>query len=138
MELIINLSEQWLELRGERTERFPVSTARNGAGQAMGSEATPLGQHLVRARFGEGLPEGAVFSGRKFAGEICDTAKVREHPQRDWVLTRILWLGAWNPVTIWVVTWIVSGALFIFTAHRTVSPWARLHPMAAYACAMRI
>ncbi|WP_421711489.1 L,D-transpeptidase [Alcanivorax sp.] len=38
MELIINLSEQWLELRGERTERFPVSTARNGAGQAMGSE----------------------------------------------------------------------------------------------------
>lgn len=97
MELIINLSEQWLELRGERTERFPVSTARNGAGQAMGSEATPLGRHLVRARFGDGLPEGAVLAGRKFCGEICDADSAKAQPDRDWVLTRILWLGGMEP-----------------------------------------
>ncbi|WP_421711490.1 hypothetical protein [Alcanivorax sp.] len=51
----------------------------------------------MRARFGEGLPEGAVLAGRKFSGEICDSTKVQEHPHRDWVLTRILWLGGMEP-----------------------------------------
>ncbi|MCG8394045.1 MAG: L,D-transpeptidase [Pseudomonadales bacterium] len=97
MEIIINLSEQWLELRGERTERFPISSARNGAGSASGSEATPLGQHVVRARFGAGLPEGAVLVGRKPTGETYSAALAGQHPDRDWVLTRILWLGGLEP-----------------------------------------
>lgn len=93
MELIINLSEQSLELRGEHTERFAISSACNGAGEAMGSESTPRGRHVVRARFGAGLPQGAVLSGRKFSGEIHDAALAEQYPERDWVLTRILWLG---------------------------------------------
>ncbi len=97
MELIINLTEQYLELRGERTERFAISSARNGAGEAMGSEATPRGRHVVRARFGSGLPEGAVLAGRKFSGEIYDAELAEQHPDRDWVLTRILWLGGLEP-----------------------------------------
>ena len=59
----------------------------------MGSEATPRGRHVVRARFGAGLPEGAVLTGRKFSGEIYSDALASSHPDRDWVLTRILWLG---------------------------------------------
>lgn len=93
MELIIKLAEQCLELRGEKNERFVISSARNGAGEAMGSEATPRGRHVVRARFGAGLPEGAVLTGRKFSGEIYSDALASSHPDRDWVLTRILWLG---------------------------------------------
>ena len=93
MELIIKLSEQWLELRGDRTERFPISSARNGPGEAMGSEATPRGRHVVRVRFGAGLPEGAVLTGRKFSGDIYSAELAALHPDRDWVLTRILWLG---------------------------------------------
>lgn len=97
MELIIKLSEQCLELRGGSTERFAISSARNGAGEAMGSEATPRGRHLVRARFGAGLPEGAVLAGRKFSGEVYDAELAEQHPDRDWVLTRILWLGGLEP-----------------------------------------
>ncbi|MCK5886031.1 MAG: L,D-transpeptidase [Alcanivorax sp.] len=98
MPILVSLSDQTLTLESpEDTLRFPVSTAAVGAGERHGSGATPRGRHLVRARFGDGLPEGAVLAGRKFSGEICDGDKVREHPQRDWVLTRILWLGGMEP-----------------------------------------
>lgn len=93
MELIITLSDQSLEIRGENRERFAISSARNGAGEAMGSEATPRGRHMVRARFGAGLPEGAVLTGRKFSGEVYSAELAKQYPERDWVLTRILWLG---------------------------------------------
>ncbi|MQX53653.1 L,D-transpeptidase [Alcanivorax sediminis] len=93
MELIITLSDQSLEIRGENRERFAISSARNGAGEAMGSEATPRGRHMVRARFGAGLPEGAVLTGRKFSGEVYSAELAKQYPDRDWVLTRILWLG---------------------------------------------
>ena len=97
MELIINLSEQWLELRGTRTERFAISSAANGAGEAMGSGATPRGAHVGRARFGAGLPPGAVLLGRKFSGEVFDAELGARFPERDWVLSRILWLGGLEP-----------------------------------------
>ena len=93
MELIINLTEQVLEVLGDQRQRFAISTASNGAGEAMGSEATPPGRHVVRARFGAGLQEGAVLAGRKFSGEIYSRELAEQHPGRDWVLTRILWLG---------------------------------------------
>ncbi len=97
MELIINLSEQWLELRGTRTERVAISSAANGAGEAMGSGATPRGAHVVRARFGAGLPPGAVLLGRKFSGEVLYAELLARFPERDRVLSRILWLGGLEP-----------------------------------------
>lgn len=98
MKLMINLSEQWLALRGEHvTERFAISSAANGAGEAMGSGATPRGVHVVRARFGAGLPPGAVLLGRKFSGEVFDAELGAQFPERDWVLSRILWLGGMEP-----------------------------------------
>ena len=98
MKLMINLSEQWLALRGEHvTERFAISSAANGAGEAMGSGATPRGVHVVRARFGAGLPPGAVLLGRKFSGEVFDAELGARFPERDWVLSRILWLGGMEP-----------------------------------------
>ena len=33
-----------------------------------------------------------VFVGRKATGEIWSPALAAEHPDRDWILTRILWL----------------------------------------------
>ncbi|MEQ3636690.1 L,D-transpeptidase [Alcanivorax sp.] len=98
MELIINLSEQWLALRGgQTTDRFTISSAANGAGEAMGSGATPRGIHVVRARFGAGLPPGAVLMGRKFSGEVFNAQLGARFPERDWVLSRILWLGGLEP-----------------------------------------
>lgn len=78
-------------------ETWPVSTARNGHGELRGSECTPRGWHRVRARIGQGLPVGTVFRGRRPTGEIYDAALEARHPDRDWILTRILWLGGLEP-----------------------------------------
>lgn len=71
---------------------YPVSTGIAGTGQEQGSGCTPLGWHYVRALIGDGMPAGTVFRGRRPTGEVCHEALRLAHPQRDWILTRILWL----------------------------------------------
>jgi lipoprotein-anchoring transpeptidase ErfK/SrfK len=51
----------------------------------------------VRLRIGDGCPIGAVFRGRRPTGEIHDAALAAAHPERDWILTRILWLTGCEP-----------------------------------------
>lgn len=71
---------------------FLVSTAKNGTGQAEGSGCTPLGKHQISEKFGDGLPNNAVFVARRFTGELYDDKLGSEYPERDWILGRILWL----------------------------------------------
>lgn len=59
----------------------------------MGSGCTPRGWHVVRARIGANRPLGTVFIGRRPTGEIYSQALARRYPDRDWILTRILWLS---------------------------------------------
>ncbi len=82
---------------GNKVLRYPVSTAKNGAGELMGSECTPTGWHRIRAKIGEGQPLNAVFIGRRATGEIYSSDLGKQYPQRDWILTRILWLGGLEP-----------------------------------------
>ncbi len=92
----ISLPTQTLELRDERGDllrRYPVSTALNGAGELAGSNCTPRGRHLVRARIGAGMPVNTVFRGRRPTGELWTPQLAQEHPDRDWILSRILWLS---------------------------------------------
>jgi lipoprotein-anchoring transpeptidase ErfK/SrfK len=76
---------------------YPVSTALNGPGEQRGSGCTPRGLHRVRIRVGDGCPEGAVFAGRRPTGEVYDGALAKKYPDRDWILTRILWLTGQEP-----------------------------------------
>lgn len=76
---------------------WSVSTARNGPGEWQGSGCTPRGLHRIRARIGDGLPVGTVFRGRRPTGEICDARLYAALPDRDWILTRILWLCGMEP-----------------------------------------
>jgi hypothetical protein len=76
---------------------YPVSTARKGAGERMGSEQTPRGWHRVRAKIGAGCAPGSVFVGRRPTGEIYTPELGCAHPERDWILTRILWLCGSEP-----------------------------------------
>lgn len=76
---------------------FPVSTAAKGAGERMGSECTPRGRHVVRAKIGAGAPPGSVFVGRRLTGERFHPRMREQHPERDWILTRILWLSGVEP-----------------------------------------
>ena len=75
----------------------PVSTAGNGAGERMGSECTPRGRHLVRAKIGDGAPIGSIFAGRRATGERFHPRLRAQYPDRDWILTRILWLSGLEP-----------------------------------------
>lgn len=95
----VSISEQMLVLYdGDMPARyFTVSTALKGVGQSEGSHCTPLGRHQIRARIGAGLEQGAVLVGRRPTGEVWTPALSAQHPQRDWILSRILWLSGCEP-----------------------------------------
>lgn len=93
--LDVSISTQQLSIIENGLERlsFMVSTAKNGAGELMGSECTPRGWHSVRAKIGANQPLHTVFIGRRATGEIYCDELAQKYPGRDWILTRILWLG---------------------------------------------
>ena len=82
---------------GINVRHYSVSTAKNGAGEQTGSECTPRGWHKIRAKIGADQPLQAVFIGRRATGEIYSAELGKQYPQRDWILTRILWLGGLEP-----------------------------------------
>jgi lipoprotein-anchoring transpeptidase ErfK/SrfK len=59
----------------------------------MGSECTPRGMHVIEEKIGTGCAPNTVFVGRRPNGEVCTPALRAMHPGRDWIVTRILWLG---------------------------------------------
>lgn len=96
MHIDISIKRQTLTLlnnAGELLAQYAVSTAANGVGCEKDSGCTPLGQHIVRAKIGEGAAANTVFVGRRPTGEIYTPALMAEFPNRDWILTRILWLS---------------------------------------------
>src|SRR5699024_10651523 len=95
MHIHISISQQTLTFTDTRGQHhcFSVSTAKNGPNQQEGSGGTPLGKHRVRAKIGADAPLNAVFVGRRFTGEIYTPELGAQHPERDWILTRILWLA---------------------------------------------
>lgn len=99
MQVLVDLDSQTLVLEeGKRTRaRYPVSTARNGPGEVFGSGCTPRGLHRIRIGIGAGCPPGTVFVGRRPTGEVFAAALARQYPERDWILTRILWLTGLEP-----------------------------------------
>ncbi|MBK8535016.1 MAG: L,D-transpeptidase [Candidatus Competibacteraceae bacterium] len=90
----VDLLEQQLELLegGRVAAIYPVSTARNGSGEQRGSGCTPRGWHRIRIKIGAGLPLNAVLVGRRPTGEIYIPELADHYPERDWILSRILWL----------------------------------------------
>lgn len=91
----VDVGGQRLEVcDGDRVvSSYGVSTAANGVGEDLGSEKTPRGAHEVREKIGAGAPLGAVFAGRVATGEILTPQLQAANPDRDWILTRILWLS---------------------------------------------
>ena len=91
--ITVDISKQRLHFRHHSTHlEFEISSALAGTGQIKNSGQTPLGRHYVRAKIGQGAPTNAVFVGRRPTGEIYSQALVQAFPERDWILTRILWL----------------------------------------------
>ncbi len=96
MKINVDIATQRLELlddAGAVLCRYPVSTALKGTGEMSGSFCTPRGRHIIRAKIGAGCPENAVFVRRRPTGEIYTPQLGAQFPERDWILTRILWLS---------------------------------------------
>jgi L,D-transpeptidase YbiS len=96
MKININIGRQTLELfddTGKLLRSYAVSTALNGPGEEENSNCTPRGKHVIRAKIGAGQPVNTVFVKRRPTGEIFNAELHRQHPTRDWILTRILWLS---------------------------------------------
>lgn len=92
----INIESQTLvfnDIKNNGCTAYSISTARNGAGEQNGSNCTPRGRHIIRAKIGAGCPENTVFVGRRPTGEIYSPELKEKFPKRDWILTRILWLS---------------------------------------------
>lgn len=92
--VVIDLDHQTLDWYGANGEHqcWPVSTALNGPGEAEHSGRTPRGRHYIRALIGQGQPERTVFVARRPTGETWTPELSATQPQRDWILSRIIWL----------------------------------------------
>ncbi|MCX7120593.1 MAG: L,D-transpeptidase [Gammaproteobacteria bacterium] len=95
MPIIINITQQKLYLKDAHDKTvaaYLISSAKKGVGYERGSEKTPLGLHTIHQKIGESMPIFTVFKGRKPSGEIWNGDLSRHYPNRDFILTRILWL----------------------------------------------
>lgn len=96
----ISLDAQTLTLIPEGASlpvSYPISTALNGPGERQSSGCTPRGRHYVRAMVGGGLPLNTVFVARRPTGEIYSEILAQQFPERDWILSRIIWLCGLEP-----------------------------------------
>jgi len=91
----ISVAQQKLYLyeNSKIIKTYPVSTAKNGIGCTDGSGCTPLGRHKIKLKIGKDCPLNSIFVARRPTGEVYTEKLGRQNPERDWILTRILWLA---------------------------------------------
>jgi L,D-transpeptidase YbiS len=100
MKIDISIAAQRLRLlddAGRCLREYAISSAARGVGEICGSYQTPRGRHLIRAKIGAGQPADTVFVRRRPTGEIWSPQLAGQFPERDWILTRILWLSGCEP-----------------------------------------
>ncbi len=94
MKIHIDIEKQRLILLDgkRRLQEYDISSAKNGAGCRENSFQTPVGRHRIYEKIGDNYLLGSVFVGRKATGEIYSEELSDAYPNRDWILSRILWL----------------------------------------------
>ncbi len=99
MKIEIDIATQTLSLfKDDAAQKiYAISTGANGVGEQKGSLRTPRGKHVVRAKIGAGAAADTVFVARRDTGERYTPELRQQHPGRDWILTRILWLSGAEP-----------------------------------------
>ena len=142
MKINVYISRQQLELlddTGNVLRRYAMSSSEKGVGELSGSFRTPRGKHIIRAKIGAGQPENTVFVRRRPTGEIYTPELGAQFPDRDWMLTRILWLSGLRTraSTGWEHA-IPCAAISTSTARRIQCRSAYPVRMAASGCTMPI
>ncbi len=85
----ISIANQTLK---HKNKSYFISSAKNGLGEVEGSFCTPTGKFRIAEKIGYGLELGAALVGRAYTHEIYSPELAKQHPDRDWILSRILWL----------------------------------------------
>ena len=83
--------------RGQLRARYPVSTSRYGPGEQSGSLCTPRGRHVIRAMIGRGPARWRGIAAAGVPRRDMQPGAGRSTPERDWILSRILWLSGCEP-----------------------------------------
>lgn len=98
-EINVSIPQQLLKLfkNGKKIAEYLVTTGALGVGEQWGSFQTPRGKHVIRAKIGAGAPENTIFVARRPTGDIFRPEMKLQEPDRDWMLTRILWLSGLEP-----------------------------------------
>lgn len=91
-DVVIDLVSQTLSLP-KKNKLYSISSGLNGIGEEENSGKTPRGWHKIEKKIGGEMPLNAVFKGRQWTGEIYDAELGQSYPERDWILSRILWLS---------------------------------------------
>lgn len=82
---------------GRETQRYLVSTAKNGLGEQEGSFQTPRGWHRICQKIGDGAAENTIIFRREVTPWKYTPELHQQYPEKDWILTRILWLCGMEP-----------------------------------------
>lgn len=90
-DVVIDLAQQTLSLP-KHNKFYVISSGKNGIGEQEHSGKTPRGWHRVAQKIGKNAPQNSVFIARQPTGEVYDQQFAQQFPQRDWILSRILWL----------------------------------------------
>lgn len=83
--------------RGLPLHSYPISTARNGVGEQVNSYQTPRGWHQVCERIGDDVEPDTIIYRRKVTPWKYSPQLHAEYPDKDWILTRIMWLCGSEP-----------------------------------------
>lgn len=97
LDIVVNEQALYFYQPHQPAKRYLISTGAKGTGQSYGSEQTPLGWHHIHAKVGDGQPAGTVFVAREPTGEMATPEYMATQPERDWIVTRILWLAGTEP-----------------------------------------
>jgi lipoprotein-anchoring transpeptidase ErfK/SrfK len=85
----ISIANQTLKHQGKT---YSISSAKNGFGKEEGSFCTPTGKFKVVEKIGDGLEVGTVLVDRVSTDEIYSPKLKQQYPDKNWILTHILWL----------------------------------------------
>lgn len=95
-DILVDLETQQLYLP-KHQKCYSISSGKNGIGEQENTGKTPRGWHQIAEKIGATALENTVFIGRKPTGELYNSSLAEQFPERDWILSRILWLDGLQP-----------------------------------------
>lgn len=77
---------------GRLVKTYVVSTAKRGVGEIENTYQTPRGHHVICEKIGEDAEVRTIIYRREITPWKYSEELHKQHPTKDWILTRIMWL----------------------------------------------